>query len=112
MKATHRTKTLTASIGAKHTPDEETCIKQAAEQAGLTVSEWCRRAHLEALDVSRGERILLQELLACRRVMLRLTLTTKQVTEQHLKEFIDQAEAVKRSMAESRINSMRSCSHD
>ena len=107
MKTTQRPKTLTASVGAKHTPEEERRIKIAANNAGLTVSEWSRQTHLEALQCPPWSEVLLREIMALRRIVVALQLDSCQghaLTRQRLQAIVDSAETDKAAMAAARLN--------
>jgi hypothetical protein len=106
MHASSRPKTLTATVSTKHTPAEETLIKEHARLEGLTVSEWCRNAHLAALDLPPWGRVILSEILALRRILLGLNLELvhgSTVTEQRLRAIVEDAEATKGAMADTRL---------
>jgi hypothetical protein len=106
-----RPKTLTGSATAKLTRNEEALIRQQADEAGLTKSEWCREVLLQALAVRPETRLLLSELLALRMIVLRLQLDLiegRQPTNERLKEVLDRAEASKHALAEQRIHVFRS----
>jgi hypothetical protein len=106
-----RNKTLIANASARLTPDEQARIKQAAEAAGLTKSEWCRQALLEVLDATPGTRLLLSELLALRTVVVRLQadlLQDIEPSDTRLKMILDKADLDKFNLAENRIRTFRS----
>lgn len=107
MHAAKRPRTLEATVTAKHTFEEEKRIKEAAERAALTVSEWCRQTHLQALEMPRGERILLEEIMALRRIILMFQKHTSEaipLNEDRFRFVVEDAEAHKNEMAEKRIN--------
>ena len=96
---------------ASHCRRSRRASKQRAKQAGSDRSEWCRQAHSGCLDVPPGNTLCLQEVLAVRKIFLALQLDDvqgQQLTEDRLRSSIEQAEATKFAMAESRIHSMRS----
>ena len=106
MHRASRPKTLTATVGAKHTPMEVSRIKERADRDGLTVSEWCRNAHLAALDLPPWGRVLLSEVLALRKIFLGVNLELihgTSVTEQRLRAIVEEAEVSKSVMAETRL---------
>lgn len=110
-----RPKRLTNYISSRLTQDEEELICMRAEAAGITKSEWCRRAILGSLDVSPGTRLVLQEVLALRKIFLALQLDKMQgepPSEDRLRFLVDQAESTKRAMAETRVVAMRSNSNE
>ncbi len=92
MLATSRSKILTVSVTAKHTSDEETRIKETADRAGLTVSEWARQTHLAAISVSPEARMILAELAAFRQLSGWFQL-------QHLQKKAFDASAIKEEVA-------------
>lgn len=109
MHTTKRPKTLTASVGAKHTPEEEKRIKAAAAQAGLTVSEWARQTHLDALEVPPWSHVLLREVMALRKIVIAIQLDNAQgqtSTENRLRAIVENAESTKHAMADSRLQSI------
>jgi hypothetical protein len=90
-------------------------MEQRAQQAGLSLSEWCRQALLRALDVSPETRLLLSELLAIRKVFLALHVEALQgqpLNEQRVRQAVENAEATKHAMADSRIHAFRSQSDE
>src|SRR5579875_2451720 len=103
-KAKQRTRTR--SITAKVTVDEEAVLKAAAENAGLTVSEWSRQALLGCAAVSPDARLLLAEFLALRTVIVRLygdQIQGLRASDERLKVLLQQAETSKFDQADSRI---------
>ena len=103
-------KTLTASITAKLTENEQMLIKRQAKAQGLRPSEWCRRVLVSAVECPSETRLVLSEVLAVRKVFLALLLDLIQgqkPTEMRIREVVEQAEATKFAMAESRIHAFR-----
>lgn len=110
MHRSTRSKTLVATVTAKHTPEEEQRIKECAEAAGLTVSEWARQTHLKALSTAPETRLILSELLGLRRIFLALQVDFvqgKEVTPERLRAAMDEAERTKFEMADKRIAALR-----
>lgn len=110
MHSSTRPKTLIATVTAKHTVEEEQRIKERADAAGLTVSEWARQTHLEALSVSPETRLILSELLGLRRMFLALQVDAvhgHEVTPERLRTVMDEAEKTKFEMADKRISALR-----
>lgn len=110
MEQGKRTRTLDSTVTAKHTAEEETQIKAAADRAGLTVSEWSRQTHLEALEVPPWARVLLQEVMALRKILIAVHLDvchSQMPTEQRLRALVESAETTKQSMAEARLQAIR-----
>lgn len=110
MHTSNKSKTLTASITTKVTPDEQDRIKQQAKDAGLRPSEWCRQALLGAIACAPDTRLLLSEFLAVRRVFLALALdhaNGRNITASRLDEIANDAEATKFAMADRRVIEFR-----
>ncbi|MGI9072853.1 MAG: plasmid mobilization protein [Bryobacteraceae bacterium] len=109
-KAT-RSKVLTGTASAHVTRDEEQRVRQRAAEAGLSKSEWCRQALLQALEAPPETRLLLSELLALRMIVLRLHLDLidgDQPTKERLNEILERADATKHALAEQRIHAFHS----
>lgn len=86
-------------------------VKQRADVAGLTRSEWCRQALLQALEAPPETRLLLSELLALRMIVLRLHLDLidgDQPTKERVREILERADATKHALAEQRIQAFQS----
>jgi predicted DNA-binding protein len=110
MHASQRTKTLTNYVSSRLTQEEEDRIKDLARKAGITKSEWCRRAILQALDAGPDTRLVLSELLALRRILMALQLDSVQglrLNELRLQEIVNEAESKKIALADSRILGVR-----
>lgn len=93
------------------TPAENKRVKQCAEAAGLTRSEWCRQVLLHTLDAPLETRLVLSELLALRMIVLRLQLDLiegEQPTMERMKEILERADATKYTLAEQRIRALQS----
>lgn len=65
-----RSKKLTGLVAIRLLPDEVLSIDTAATEAGLSKSEWMRRALLTALRGSTDTQLLLAEVLVSRSVVL------------------------------------------
>jgi hypothetical protein len=110
MHRSTRSKTLVATVTAKHTPEEEQRIKECAEASGLTVSEWARQTHLKALSTAPETRLILSELLGLRRIFLALQVEFvegREVTPERLRAAMEEAEQTKFEMADKRISAFR-----
>jgi uncharacterized protein (DUF1778 family) len=59
VRASSRPKTLTASITAKVTPEEEALFREQAKAAGVSQSEWSRQVMIEAASSRPASEILL-----------------------------------------------------
>lgn len=111
MHSGKRQKTLTGVAAVRLTPAEDKRVKQCAEAAGLTRSEWCRQVLLHALDAPLETRLVLSELLALRMIVLRLQLDLiegEQPTMERMKEILERADATKHALAEQRIRAFQS----
>jgi hypothetical protein len=106
-----RSASLTETLGIRVTDDERNGMEERAQQAGLSLSEWCRQALLQALQVSPETRLILSELLAVRKVFLALdmdALRGQPASEEQIRRAVESAEATKFSMADNRIQAFRS----
>ncbi|MGH9622752.1 MAG: plasmid mobilization protein [Bryobacteraceae bacterium] len=110
MHSAKRQKTLTEYIGARLTPAEGGQVRERAEEAGLTKSEWCRQVVLEALETGPETRLLLAELMALRKIFLTLhkeAVEGGELSAQRVKTVVEDAEATKHAMADQRIHAFR-----
>jgi hypothetical protein len=110
MHRSTRSKSLVATVGAKHTPEELRDIQEAAKASGLTVSEWARQTHLKALSTPPETRLILSELLGLRRIFLALQVDFvqgREVTPERLRAAMEEAEQTKFEMADKRISAFR-----
>jgi hypothetical protein len=110
MYAAKRAKSLTGVAGVRLTSAEQTRVDRRANEAGLTKSEWCRQVILNALDTPPEIQLLLSEFLALRALVLALNaeaLQGSKLTEQRIAAMIQQADAKKYAMAESRIRAFQ-----
>jgi hypothetical protein len=111
MQPSRREKTLTEYISARVTQPEGDRIRQCAEAAGLTKSEWCRQVILSAIDTPAQTQLLLSEFLALRTLVLALhteILNGNKITEQRITAMIQHVEAKKFALAENRIRAFQS----
>jgi formate-dependent nitrite reductase cytochrome c552 subunit len=109
MKAKKRTITLPLVLGVRLTHIERKSIEAAANAAKSTASEWSRRTLLQAVDVSSEARLLLAEILALRKILILLMKDQcdgRNLSNDGLREAVEQAEATKFAMAESRIRQL------
>ena len=98
------------SLGTKLTELEFAGVEAAAVQAGVGLSEWCRRAVLETVD--RGERqtadtVLVAELLALRTVLLNVTFRMASggaLSQEEMRQLIDRADRDKLKRAAALLN--------
>jgi len=110
MHSSKRQRALTEYISARLTPEEGKRLRECAEVAGLTKSEWCRKVILNALDTPPETQLLLSEFLAVRTLVLALhseALQGNKLTEQRIAAMIQQADAKKYAMAENRIRAFQ-----
>ncbi len=109
MKRLRRVRSLESTVTAKHTTEEEKRIKAVAKQAGLTVSEWARQTHMDAVEVPPWSHVLLCEIMALRKIVIAIQLDNVQgqtPTENRLRSLIENAESTKHAMADSRLHSI------
>ena len=109
MKRLRRVRSLESTVTAKHTTAEEERIKTTAKAAGLTVSEWARQTHLDALEVPPWSHVLLREIMALRKIVIAIQLDNVQgqtLTESRLRSIVENAESTKHAMADSRLHSI------
>lgn len=110
MRPPTRRRTLNGSATAKLTNDEEKRVRERADECGLTKSEWCRQVILKALDAAPETRILVAEFMALRAVFLTLhtdLLQGRELTKERIAAALEQGDAKKYAMAESRIQQYR-----
>jgi hypothetical protein len=106
-----RSASLTETLGIRVTEDERNTLEKRAAEAGISLNEWCRQLLLDGISVSTETRLILSEVLSVRKVFLALMLDQIQgqkPTESRVREVVDNAEATKFAMAESRIHAFRS----
>src|SRR5579862_8627687 len=72
MKAAMQGKTRPGYLSARVTAEEETTAKRLAEEAGLSTSEWCRRAIVAATVFNPELRVVLAEIVGSRQLLLGL----------------------------------------
>lgn len=105
-----RSASLTETLGIRVTEGERTALEQRAEEAGISLSEWCRQVLLTGLAASPETRLILSEVLSIRRVFLALALDHakgNKLTELRLDEVAKDAEIAKFALADNRIFSFR-----
>jgi len=110
MHKSTRPKMLNGTATAHITQAEEERIQRRAAEAGLSKSEWCRQAILNALETPPDTRLLLAEFLALRALVLALhtdILQGNKLTEQRVAAAIQQVEAKKFIMAENRLRAFQ-----
>jgi hypothetical protein len=92
------------------TEDERKTLELRAEEAGLSLSEWCRQLLMAGLEVSPETRLILSEMLAMRKVFLALHIDALQgqpMNEQRVRQAVENADATKFAMADGRIHAFR-----
>lgn len=96
----------TRSLGTKLTEVEYASVESAALRDGIGLSEWSRRAVLEAAgreeESPANESVLLAELLSLRAVLLNVMFRLANgagVTEEEMRQLIDRAERDKHKRA-------------
>ena len=110
MHARTRTASLTETLGIRVTEEERQALEQRAEEAHLSLSEWCRQALLGSIETSPDTRLILSELLGLRRMFLALQVDAvhgHEVTPERLRTVMDEAEKTKFEMADKRISALR-----
>src|SRR3954465_3156746 len=111
METKKRSKNLNSVVAIRLSGVQAARLLERAQQTGQTSSEWGRQTIVQALETSVDTRLLLSETLALRKIVLALHVDLLQgqtVTEQRLRTIVENAEATKFAMAESRIHSIRS----
>ena len=110
MHARVQSASLTETLGIRVTEDERKGFELRAEEAGLSLSEWCRQLLLTGLAASPETRLILSEVLSIRRMFLSLALDQAKghrLTESRLDELAKHAEAAKFALADNRILTFR-----
>jgi len=110
MHARTRAASLTETLGIRVTEDERRALEERAEEAHLSLSEWCRQALLGSVSTSPETRLVLSEVLALRRVFLALQvelLQGREVTEDRIRAAMEEADRTKFEMVEKRISAFR-----
>jgi hypothetical protein len=97
------------SLGTKLTEVEYARVESAALRAGVGLSEWCRRAVLQAADGGDGpgEGVLLAELLALRAVLLNVMFRLANgggITQEEMRQLIERADKDKQKRAAAVMN--------
>jgi hypothetical protein len=111
MRASKRTQILTGNVATRLTPEEAKQVAEAARRAGLSTSEWVRRAIINGLETGADTRLLLSELLALRKILLLLYMDSyegEKASEARLKRAVELAESTKFAMSEKRILALQS----
>jgi hypothetical protein len=109
MHKSNRPRTLTSTVTVHVKPSEDDLLQERATDVGLTRSEWCRQALLDALEVTADSKLVLSELLALRKILILLLKDQcdgRKLSNERLREAVEQAEATKFAMAESRIRQL------
>jgi hypothetical protein len=110
MHARTRAASLTETLGIRVTEDERRALEERADEAHLSLSEWCRQALLASVSTSPETRLVLSEVLALRRVFLALQvdlLQGRELTEDRIRAAMEEADRTKFEMAEKRISAFR-----
>lgn len=101
-----RQEVLAASVGARLSQRELAAATEAAGALGMTLSQWVRRAMLEALQPDTASVVLLQEFMALRHVVLHLymgALHGERLSKEAIEAVLARADEVKAGLAESRL---------
>ena len=86
------------SLGTKLTETEYARVESAAADAGVGLSEWCRRAVLEAAERGAApsvDSVVLGELLALRAVLLNVLFRLangEAITQEEMRQLIERAD--------------------
>lgn len=99
MEAGSRPKILTGCIAARITPEEEALVRQRAEAAGLSPSEWARRALTAVASTSPETRLLLEQIEALRVVVTALLSLSPGITHSLIDKSVAHAEATRSAKA-------------
>ena len=101
------------SLGTKLTEVEYARVEAAAVNAGVGLSEWCRRAVLafaEREGSQPAESLLLAELLSLRAVLLNVMFRLsngKAVSEEEMRQLIERADREKQKRAAALLDGFR-----
>jgi hypothetical protein len=104
-----RIKTLSTFLSSRLTEEENFRLKECAVRAGLSKSEWCRQAVLRSLEITPDLRLILDEIMAIRRLLLSLELDRIEghpMTKDRLSFLVSQADLVKVAMATRRVQEL------
>jgi|SRR6266702_6178949 len=97
------------SVGTKVTEAEFAALEIQARARKLTLSEWVRAELLEPKQ-SRGDDVLLEEVLALRTILINLLFSLakcERLTTEAMKELIERADGDKASRAMERLSAGR-----
>jgi uncharacterized protein (DUF1778 family) len=100
-------KTRLVCLGTRITAAENAMVKAAAEAAGLTRSEWCRKAVMQAASFSSDMRIVLAEVVGTRQVLVGLVGALLPGNEDIVRHELAAADIRKFPLADSRIKYAR-----
>jgi len=95
----------THSVGTRVTAEEYARLEACARERQLSISEWSRRALLDAantVQASGGERAILAEVIALRTIVANLIYyftAEGKVTADHMRAFIERADSSKSKRA-------------
>ena len=111
MKAKTRTRKFESVVAVRLSEDQARQLTERAKQASQSASQWSRQVILDCLQTPPETRVVLEEIMAIRKILLALKLDGIHglaLSEDRLRFLIEQAETTKAAMAENRIHSMRS----
>ncbi len=109
MKPRQRSKTLGARLCLRLTDNEAERVATTASEARLTVSEWSRRAVMDALECPPWARLMLGEFLAMRSVLVDLHNDLIQgipPSNDRLKTILQVADSRKFAQADGRLSAL------
>jgi hypothetical protein len=101
------------SLGTKLTELEYARVETAALKAGVGLSEWCRRAVLEAADRDGSQpvdKVVLAELLSLRSVLLTVAFQISKgqtLSEEEMRRLIERADREKHSKVAALVDERR-----
>jgi hypothetical protein len=107
MTAAVRAKGRPGRLSARVTADEKATVDQLAQEAGLTTSEYCRKAIVGATAFSAEGRVLLAEQCRTQQLLLGLVAALLPGNEEVLKRETAAADARKFAIADGRIHAAR-----
>jgi hypothetical protein len=107
MNPSNREKTLTEVLTTRLTPEERGLVEERAKKRKLRIGPMIREDILKPSSIDEGSRIILEETMALRKIVLALQVDAIQgikPSEQRLKAIVQEAEKQKQSAAEAKFN--------
>src|SRR5271157_1547213 len=112
MKEEPRKPLRVRSVGTKLTEAEYAQCERLAARRGLTLSEWCREALLEAPESparNREPEVILSEILALRKILINLfygQAAGERLSEDRMQELVESADSDKLRKAAERLQAV------